>query len=173
MLPELGWAPMKPMSEAEIRGAMVNAGPGEAERMPVPGLHEVVWEDREYLGWRDPGSPQRGYLAYWEADRPVVIALRASEVRLRPGSAICSLCNTPQPAGQVTMFSATLAGDAGRAGNSVGTYICADLACSLLIRIAPPSSEWMPDVASVIAQRASGLESRVHSFGGRVVASAA
>ena len=161
------------MTEAEIRSGVVNPAAGEAERMPLPGLHEVVWADREYLGWRDPGSPQRGYLAYWKDGRPVVIAVRASEVRLRPGSAICSLCNTPQPAGQVTMFSAALAGDAGRAGNSVGTYICADLACSLLIRIAPPSYEWMPDVADVIAQRVAGLESRLHAFGGRVVSSAA
>lgn len=164
---------MKAMSEEQLRAAVLNASPTEAERMPVPGLHEVVWHDREYLGWRDPGSPTRGYLAYWQDDRPVVIALRASEVRLQPGSAICSLCNTPQPAGQVTMFSAALAGDAGRAGNSVGTYICADLACSLLIRIAPPSHEWMPDPAQVIAQRAAGLSARLQSFGARIVASAA
>jgi len=164
---------MKPMSEPEIRASMVNAGPGEAERMPLPGLHEVVWSDREYLGWRDPGAPTRGYLVYWQDDAPVGIALRASEVRLRAGSAICSLCNTPQPAGQVTMFSAQRAGDAGRAGNSVGTYICSDLACSLLIRIAPPSPEWMPDPSSRLAERAAGLEARVRSFGGRVLESAA
>jgi hypothetical protein len=164
---------MKPMSEAQIRASMVNAAPGEAQRMPLPGLHEVVWSDREYLGWRDPGSPQRGYLVYWRGDDPIGIALRASEVRLRPGSAICSLCNTPQPAGQVTMFSAVLAGDAGRAGNSVGTYICADLACSLLIRIAPPSYDWMPDSAHVIADRIAGLQTRVRSFVGRVLESAA
>lgn len=164
---------MRAMTEEAIRSGVVNAPPEEAERMPLPGLHEVVWTDREYLGWRDPGSPSRGYLAYWQDDRAVVIALRASDVRLRPGSAICSLCNTPQPAGQVTMFSAALAGDAGRRGDSVGTYICADLACSLLIRIAPPSPEWMPDVDEVIARRAAGLAQRVTSFGGRVVASAA
>lgn len=164
---------MRAMTEEAIRSGVVNAPPEEAERMPLPGLHEVVWTDREYLGWRDPGSPSRGYLAYWQDDRAVVIALRASDVRLRPGSAICSLCNTPQPAGQVTMFSAPLAGEAGRRGDSVGTYICADLACSLLIRIAPPSPEWMPDVDEVIARRAAGLAQRVTSFGGRVVASAA
>lgn len=164
---------MKPMTEAEIRGSLVNARPGEAERMPVPGLHEVVWDDREYLGWRDPGSPQRGYLVYWRGEEPVGIVLRASEVRLRPGSAICSLCHTPQPAGQVTMFSAPRAGEAGRAGNSVGTYICADLACSLLIRIAPPAHDGMPAASEVIAGRAAGLEARVHSFAGRVLESAA
>jgi hypothetical protein len=164
---------MEPMTEPEIRASMVNAVPGEAERMPVPGLHEVVWSQREYLGWRDPGSPLRGYLVYWRDEQPIGIALRASEVRLRPGSAICSLCNTPQPAGQVTMFSAARAGDAGRSGHSVGTYICADLACSLLIRIAPPSYDGMPDTSDVIADRISGLEARLRSFGGRVLESAA
>lgn len=164
---------MKPMTELQIRASMVNAVPGEAERMPLPGLHEVVWADREYLGWRDPGSPLRGYLVYWRGDDPIGISLRASEVRLQPGSAICSLCNTPQPAGQVTMFSAARAGEAGRAGNSVGTYICADLACSLLIRIAPPSYDWMPDSRHVIAERIDGLQTRLRSFGGRVLESAA
>lgn len=163
---------MKAMTEADIRGSLINAVPGEAERMPLPGLHEVVWEDREYLGWRDPGSPQRGYLVHWRGDEPVGIVLRASDVRLRPGSAICSLCNTPQPAGQVTMFSAMRAGEAGRAGNSIGTYICSDLACSLLIRIAPPTYDWMPAAADVIAERAAGLESRVRSFVGRVLEAA-
>ena len=166
-------ASMRSLTEGQIRASLVNAAPGEAERMPLPGLHEVVWDDREYLGWRDPGALQRGYLVYWNGDEPIGIALRASEVRLRAGSAICSLCNTPQPAGQVTMFSAARAGDAGRAGNSVGTYICADLACSLLIRIAPPASDWMPQPAATIAERAAGLASRVRSFGGRVLESAA
>lgn len=164
---------MKPMTESEIRASMVNAMPGEAERMPLPGLHEVVWADREYLGWRDPGSASRGYLVYWHGDEPIGIAVRASEVRLRAGAAICSLCNTPQPAGQVTMFSAARAGDAGRAGHSVGTYICADLACSLLIRIAPPSHDGMPHTATLIAERVTGLQTRLRSFGGRVLESAA
>lgn len=164
---------MKPMTEAGIRGSMVNAAPGEAERMPLPGLHEVVWADREYLGWRAPGSMSRGYLVYWLGDEPVGIALRASEARLRAGSAICSLCNTPQPGGQVTMFSAARAGEAGRAGHSVGVYICADLACSLLIRISPPTSDWMPDASGRLAERITGLETRLRSFGARVLESAA
>lgn len=161
---------MEPMTEGQIRAAMVNTAPGEAERMPLPGLHEVVWAEREYLGWRDPGAPSRGYLVYWDGERPVGIAVRASEVRLRSGSAICSLCNTPQPAGQVTMFSATRVGDA---GNSVGTYICADLACSLIIRITPPSTQWQAEHQVAVARRAAGLSTRLHSFAQRVLDAAA
>ena len=113
---------MKPLTDAEIRDSLVNAGPAEAERMPLPGLHEVLWSEREYLGWRDPGSPQRGYLAYWRDGRAVGVVLRASEARLQAGSAICSLCNTPQPAGQVTMFTAQRAGR-GRRARGFGRHL--------------------------------------------------
>ncbi|HWH27155.1 MAG TPA: FBP domain-containing protein [Pseudolysinimonas sp.] len=160
---------MKELTEADIRGCLVNAGPEDAATMPLPGLHETVWGDREYLGWRDPGSPQRGYLVYWRGEEPVGIVLRASDVRLRPGAAVCSLCNTPQPATQVTMFSAARAGKAGERGDSVGTYICADLACSLLIRIAPPQYEMLPSPTEVIARRAQVLSTRVDAFVARVL----
>jgi hypothetical protein len=156
---------MKALTESDIRGSFVNAGPGEAHGMPLPGLHEMYWDQREYLGWRDPGAPQRG--------RAIGIVLRAAEARLQVGSAICSLCNTPQPAGQVTMFSAVRAGDAGRRGDSVGTYICADLACSLLIRIAPPQYDMQPSPEEIVAMRAAGLQSRLDAFVGRVLQDAA
>ncbi len=72
------------------------------------------------------------------------------------------------------MFSAVRAGDAGRRGDSVGTYICADLACSLLIRIAPPP---VRDAAVARrdrrAARAAGLRSRLDAFVGRVLQDAA
>lgn len=160
---------MKPLTDADIRESLVNADPADAERMPLPGLHEVMWSEREYLGWRDPGSPQRGYLAYWRDGRAVGVVLRASEVRLQAGSAICSLCNTPQPAGQVTMFTAQRAGRAGERGDSVGTYICSDLACSLLIRIAPPQYEMQPSPDEVVAKRASRLAERLDVFVSRVL----
>ncbi len=163
---------MKPLTDADIRDSLINAHASEADRMPLPGLHEVVWAEREYLGWRDPGSPQRGYIAYWRDGRPVGLVLRASETRLRGGSAICSLCNTPQPASQVTMFTAPRAGKAGERGDSVGTYICADLACSLLIRIAPPQYEMQPSPDVVVATRATQLVERVDKFVSRVLADA-
>lgn len=163
---------MRPLTEAEIRGSIVNAAPGEADRMPMPGLHEVVWEDREYLGWRDPGSPQRGYLVAWHRTEPIGIVLRAAGTRLQAGAAICSLCNTPQPGSQVTMFSAALAGEKGERGDSVGTYICADLSCSLLIRIAPPQYEMQPSPDEVVARRAAVLRTRVEAFAERVLEAA-
>jgi len=162
---------VKALTEAEVRASLVNASGGDAARMTLPGLHEVVWDSREYLGWRDTRVPARGYLVHWRGDQPVGIAVRAAEQRMRPGiQAMCSLCRTPQPASQVALFSAARAGEAGREGNTVGTYICADLACSLIIRIAPPRSDMQPSPEEVIAGRAAGLQQRLEAFTAEVLA---
>ncbi len=162
---ELNKENVKNLSEADIRRSIVNASQGEIKRMPLPGLHEVLWDQREYLGWRDHKAPQRGYLVHWVEDRPVGIVLRSASGSMRAGiSAMCSLCRTPQPAAQVALFSAPRAGQSGRDGNTLGIYICADLACSLIIRITPPPSALQPDPQQVVAQRAAGLLARVMSF---------
>ncbi|CAN5147010.1 hypothetical protein BH11ACT5_BH11ACT5_05070 [soil metagenome] len=44
---------MKLLTPDDIRESFVNATKGEASRVPMPGLHDVIWEQREYLGWRD------------------------------------------------------------------------------------------------------------------------
>jgi len=156
---------MKELTESEIRSCFVNATKGEIDRMPLPGLHEVMWDSREYLGWRDPGAPLRGYLVHWLGERPIGVILRASEIGLRHGiSAMCALCRTPQPSDQVTMFSAPKAGESGRNGNSVGTYICDDLACSIIIRILPAPHPMQPNPDEVLAKRTAGLVERVQNF---------
>lgn len=156
---------MKPLSAQDIRDSMVNATQGEVERMPLPGLHEVLWSDREYLGWRDPRAPRRGFLVHWVDDRPIGVMLRAAEGSLRSGiSAMCSLCRIAQPSDQVSLYTAARAGQAGRDGNTIGTYICADLGCSLIIRILPPASPVQPDPQRVLADRSDGLLNRVRSF---------
>ena len=159
---------MQPLTPSDIRESFVNASQGEAERVPMPGLHEVIWEDREYLGWRDQQAHQRGYLVHWVGDRPVGILLRASEFSLQPGiSAMCSLCRITRRSDQVTLFSAPRAGQAGRDGNTVGTYICDDLACSHLIRILPHGA-----AEGTLEQRIDGLLTRVQNFSADVMKTA-
>jgi hypothetical protein len=161
---------VKPLSPTEIRLSFVNASQGEAERIPLPGLHEALWEEREYLGWRDPQSRQRGYLVYWKGDTPVGLVLQASDSALRSGiPAMCSLCRISQPSDQVTLFSAPRAGQAGRDGNTIGTYICDDLSCSHLIRILPPRSDLQPPPEEILAGRTEGLVARVDSFASDVM----
>ncbi len=156
---------MQPLSPSEIRESFVNATQGEVERIPLPGLHEMIWADREYLGWRDQQARQRGYLVHWVDDRPVGVVLRASDFGLRAGiSAMCSLCRITQPSDQVSLFSAARAGQAGRDGNTIGTYICDDLACSHLIRVLPPPHPMQVPREELLAQRAESLLTRVQEF---------
>lgn len=156
---------MRELTAEQIRASIVNASEAEIARMPLPGLHETVWSDREFLGWRDPAGSPRGYIVHWMDEQPVGIMVRASTSGLRPGiGAMCSLCHTPQPSTQVVMFSAARSGEAGRDGNSIGTYICTDLACSIMIRILPATSELTRYRDEVIARRSTGLSERVRAF---------
>jgi len=156
---------MRPLTETEIRSSFINTTAGEASRATLPGLHEVLWDEREYLGWRDSKAPQQGYIVHWRDGEAVGMLVRAAESRMRSGfAAMCSLCQTQQPANQVSLFSAPRAGDAGRDGNTVGTYICADLACSLTIRIVPPKADMQPDPAEIVERRISTLQVRLGAF---------
>ena len=152
---------MKPLTETDIRSSFVNASDDQLARLPIPGIHETLWEDREYLGWRDPQAARLGYIVHWMDDRPTGIVVRAASGTLRPGiAAMCSFCHSSQPATQVRLFSAPRAGDAGRNGNTIGSYICEDLACSFLIRITPPH----PAQNELIAARGAALLKRVQNF---------
>jgi hypothetical protein len=49
-------------------------------------------------------------------------------------SQMCTVCLTTHTRGGIALMSAGKVGDAGRAGNTLGTYMCIDLACSLYAR---------------------------------------
>ncbi|MFI8933007.1 FBP domain-containing protein [Streptomyces sp. NPDC053474] len=130
---------MEPLGEKEIRASFVNCSKGEARRLALPpGFAETPWDDLDFLGWRDPKAPERGYVVARQdgSGELVGVALRASAGARRSllKSSICSVCVTPQAGSGITLFVAPRAGEAGRQGNSVGLYICADLACSLYVR---------------------------------------
>ena len=155
---------MQPLTSNDILRSFVNATKGEASRVPMPGLHDVLWEQREYLGWRDQKSPQLGYLVHWVDDRPLGLVLKASETALRPGiAAMCSWCRITRRSDEISLFSAPRAGQAGRDGNTIGTYVCDDLACSHMIRTLPPASP-MQDPEQLLVARIDGLVSRVRAF---------
>lgn len=130
---------MQPVTEPAIRASFINCSKGEAKRLNVPrDLGERPWAELDYLGWSDPQSPDRNYLVAEREEGLVGVVLRAasgagaSAQARRPG--MCSICLTPQGGGGVLLMTAPKAGAAGRQGNSVGTLMCADLACSLYVR---------------------------------------
>jgi hypothetical protein len=126
---------MKPLTEQEIRAAFVNCSKGEAKRLSVPrDLAERPWDDLDFLGWRDPQAPDRAYLVTMLDGQPRAVALRSPSPAARPmRRSLCSMCLTAHTGG-VSLMVALKAGKAGKQGNSVGAYLCSDLACSLYVR---------------------------------------
>ncbi|MEV5610593.1 FBP domain-containing protein [Streptomyces sp. NPDC052225] len=126
---------MKPLTEREIRSAFVNCSKGEAKRLSVPhDLAERPWDDLDFFGWRDPQAPDRGYLVAEIDGGLQALTLRASHSTVgQTRRSMCSLCVTTHTGG-VSLLVAPKAGKAGKQGNSVGAYMCSDLACSLYVR---------------------------------------
>jgi hypothetical protein len=127
---------MLAITEPTIRASFVNVTQGEAKRMAVPGdLETYPWDDLDFFGWRDPAAPQRAYLVAETDDGPVGVALRVAPQQTgRVRRSMCSFCLTTHTGDGVSLMTARKAGREGRQGNSVGAYVCSDLACSLYVR---------------------------------------
>jgi hypothetical protein len=124
-----------PVTESAVRASFVNCTKGEAQRMAVPkALDEWPWADLDFLGWRDPAAPQRAYLVTDPGTGLVGVVLRVAAQTGLTRRSMCSLCLTVHTGDGVSLMSARKAGTQGRQGNSVGAYICTDLACSLQVR---------------------------------------
>ena len=159
---------MHPLTETQVRAALVNASPEESERLAVP-LDFVLtdWDHLDFLAWRDPRTRGRAYVLVENGAGPTAIVLRASDGGSRGRSAMCNLCHAMQPADQVALFTARRAGDAGVRGDSVGTYICADLSCHENVRLAAPLAP--SEVRASVDRRIDGTRGRVEALVGRVV----
>ncbi len=160
---------MRPLEPSDIRLAIINIDDDERKDIPIPGLHETMWDQREFLGWRDPEKPHRGYLVFWQDDQPVGVRVRAAQSPMPAGRpAMCSLCHTQQPAPQVSLFVAPKAGPAGRRGDTVGTYLCRDLSCPTLMRQKTDELGHTIDSDSVRRMIAEGVITRLAGFTARV-----
>ncbi|WP_189309099.1 FBP domain-containing protein [Streptomyces brasiliensis] len=126
---------MKPLTEQEIRAAFVNCTKGEAKRLFVPrDLADRPWDDLDFLGWRDPQAPDRAYLVTaGDAGARGVVLRSSGAASWQTRRSMCSMCLTVHTGG-VSLMVAPKAGRAGQQGNSVGAYMCSDLACSLYVR---------------------------------------
>ncbi|MGO4955785.1 FBP domain-containing protein [Luteococcus sp. Sow4_B9] len=160
---------MHPITHDQIRAGFVNCTKGEAKRMALPSLDSVDWENLDYFGWRDPGSPAVGGLALWRGDETVSIALRATARTASMKQGMCSLCHTFHPSADVAMMGARRAGSRGREGNSVGAAMCADLACSLYARKIKQPRRVQPQETLDLTARVERLQANLDRFVSRVV----
>ena len=159
---------MHALTEAAIRRSLVNCSRSEAAALTPPrDLAELDWASLEVLGWRDPKAELRGYLVHETDDGVVGLALRAADTTMSSRrSAMCLLCQTVRPAAEVSLFTARRAGEAGRNGNTVGTYICADLDCAHQVLAVPPTAQHLDEElqALAVAEQVPGLHRRLRAF---------
>jgi treble-clef zinc-finger protein len=154
------------MTEQQVRRSLVNCSKGEANSATLPrDLADLPWGELEVLGWRDPKAPLRGYLVVQREGRPVGVALRAADTRMSARRTVmCLLCQSTQSGDAVSLFTARRAGEAGRKGDTVGTYVCADLGCAARARTEIPPWLRERDPGEVGEERAAELRERVETF---------
>ncbi|QKJ18597.1 FBP domain-containing protein [Microbacterium hominis] len=162
---------MRPLTEDDVRSSFVNATADDLRLVTLPGDFLFAdWDHLDFYAWRDPRTRGRGYMIAEIDGEPRGIVMRAAEGTPRVRSAMCNLCHTTQPADQVSMFSARKAGDAGEHGDTVGTYICADLSCHENVRLAAPLAP--NEVRASVDMRIDGTKRRTEAFVARVLETA-
>jgi hypothetical protein len=166
---------MRPVTEREIRASFVNCSKGEARRLGLPkDLADLPWDDLDFLGWRDPGAPERAYLVAERDDRLVGITLRGTSGTARhfTSRSMCSLCLTTRTSGGVALMTARRTGEAGRQGNTVGHYLCTDLACSLYVRGKKDSAVGADlEESLTLPEKIARARTNLHTFLDKVVGS--
>ncbi|WP_292836419.1 FBP domain-containing protein [Microbacterium sp.] len=158
---------MQPLTEEQVRSALVNATADERERLAVPMSFVLAdWDHLDFFAWLDPRARGRGYVIVERRGIPTGIVVRAAHGS-RSHAALCNMCHTMQPGNQVALFTARRAGAAGERGDSVGTYMCADLGCHENVRLAAPLAP--SEVRASVDRRIDGTRQRVESFVDRVI----
>ncbi|MGV9312871.1 FBP domain-containing protein [Streptomyces sp. NPDC003691] len=167
---------MEPLTDQQIRASFVNCSKGEAKRLRLPAdFADTPWDDLDFLGWIDPGAPQRAYLVAPGPDgTPLGLSLRvpASTNTSAFKSSICNICHTGHASSGVTLLVAPLAGPRGREGSTVGSYFCTDLACSLYVRgkRQPKLRTRQQEESLTAAEKSARLLGNLHAFTQKVTA---
>ncbi|KQS09971.1 translation elongation factor [Curtobacterium sp. Leaf183] len=160
---------MLPISETTIRTSFVNASRKETSDVTLPaGFDTIVWDDLDFLGWRDPKIGRRAYVVVPTLDGGLVgILFRQAEASPR-SRAQCSWCQDVQLPNDVVFWSAKRSGKAGRNGNTVGTLVCEDFQCSSNVRKTPPLAYEGFDVQAARLRRIEDLQVRAAGFAAEV-----
>jgi hypothetical protein len=158
-------APVEPLTEAAIRGSFVNCSRGQARRLSLPGpLAGVDWPNLDFLGWRDPKAPGNAYLVLPRATGTIGIALRPADAAAGPRRSVCEFCRVVQGSADVMLFAAPRAGAAGKLGNTVGSYFCADLACGPRLRGKMPNTPPQPAESLTLDERIERMLTKLNAF---------
>ena len=155
---------MRALTDQQIRDSFVNASRKEVADLSLPaGFDELDWESFDHLGWRDRKIGRRAYVVVPLEDRLVGVLLRQADANPR-SRAQCSWCRDIRLPNDVVFFGAKKAGPAGRAGDTLGTLVCADFQCSANVRTRPSVAYVGFDVEAAKAERIAMLRVKTAGF---------
>ena len=160
---------MHSLDAARIRASFRNVSVRERKEIPIPDLEQVAWDDIDLLGWRDPKKPLVGYVVTVVDDVPVGVALRQTEQTPR-GRTQCVWCADVTLPNDVVMFSAKRAGPAGRRGDTIATYACAQFECNRNARSTPRMAYVGFDVEAARQSRIAAFRRNIERFVREVIA---
>lgn len=159
---------MLPLTEKQLRSALVNASRREAADATLPDLTALDWDSLDYLGWRDRRAPLSAYVVLELDGAPTGVLLRASDASRSRRRAVCAWCEDVVVTDDVTLYVARRGGASGRRGNTVGTLICTHFACSRNVRRPPTRTEAGSDADAmrelIVERRIAGLRERSARF---------
>lgn len=162
---------MYSLDAARIRASFTNVSLRERKAIVIPDLDAVAWEDIDYLGWRDPKIPLVGYVVALVDDEPVGFLMRQAEQTPRSRTQ-CVWCADVTLPNDVVMFSTKRAGAAGRRGDTIGTYVCAQFECNRNARATPRTAYLGFDVEAARQSRIIAFRENVQRFAREVIATA-
>ena len=155
---------MLPLDSTTIKATFVNASRKVVADITVPpGLDTIDWTGLDYLGWIDPKMKRRSYAVVPVDGEPVGIVLRQADAS-PPRRAQCSWCRDVKLPNDVVLYSAQRAGAAGRNGDTVAIWICAEFQCSANVRKLPSMAYIGFDVAAARQERIGMLQQRSAGF---------
>lgn len=159
---------MRAPTEPEVFEAFLNVEAEELRLVALPPDFVLVdWDYLDFFAWRDPSGSKRGFVLVEDHGGFAAVMMQMSG----PGagrSGMCNICHTMQPGNQVGLFSARRAGEPGHRGDSIGTYMCADLSCHDNVRLAHPLAPNEVRAPGQVDFRLDGTRRRMESFVGRV-----
>jgi hypothetical protein len=155
---------MLPLSNAIVTGSFVNASRKVVADLTLPaGFTEIDWTQLDYLGWTDPKLKRRAYVVVPVDGEPVGVVLRQADASPQR-RAQCSWCRDVKLPNEVVLYSAQRAGAAGRNGNTIATWVCAEFQCSANVRKLPSMAYIGFDVEAARLERIEMLRQRSAGF---------
>ena len=155
---------MLPLDSTTIKATFVNASRKVVADITLPAdLNTIDWAQLDYLGWIDPKMKRRSYAVVPVDGEPVGIVLRQADASPRR-RAQCSWCRDVKLPNDVVLYSAQRAGAAGRNGDTVAIWICAEFQCSANVRKLPSMAYIGFDVAAARQERIGMLQQRSAGF---------